>query len=177
MTDGFVARSGGVADCGVFATRDLAAGAVVIPRWHDEFIHGLEGWTPCKVEDVDALPDPQRRLFNAYALDVAFGTLMRPTHARYVTTFDNFINHSCLPNLVYDHAGNVITRERVRSGHELLIDYGYFSVNVDAGFTCRCAASGCRGEVLKDDWKTLARTRRAEVAPFVRAAVAITRNY
>lgn len=177
MTDGLAARAGGVAGYGVFAVRDLAAGTVVIRRWHDEFIHRLQGWTRCNIEDVDALPEVQRRLFDAYALDIAFGTLMRPTHGRYVTTFDNFINHSCCPNLAYDHEGNVITRESVRSGEELLIDYGYFSVNVDAGFACRCGAPHCRGAVLKNDWKLIARTHPAEVAPFVRAAVAITRNY
>jgi len=140
---------------GLFAAKEIAAGAVIIPRWHEDFYVGMDGWHFLHVGEILRLPLEEKNLFIRYGLDVGFSYIVGPVAKRYVHTLDNFINHSCEPTLTYDYCGNVVTRRALRRDEELTIDYGCFTVNFDESFECECGSTNCRGQVRKDDWRKL----------------------
>lgn len=144
---------------------------VIIPKWHEDFYHGLEGWQALHVDQILKLPDTQRELFFRYGLDTGFEEIVGPLDPRHVTTLDNFINHSCEPNLAYDHSGNVIAGRHIDAEEELTIDYGCFAVNFDEDFSCQCRSSNCRGRVRKDDWRMLAARNGFAMPRFLHAHI------
>lgn len=152
---------------GVFAVQPIAEGTTLIHQWHHPDYHGSSGWVPLTVAEIDALPPPQRELFHRYGLDNDFGVIYGPLDGDAVTTLDNFINHSCAPNLGYDACGDVVALRDLAPGEELLIDYGEFVVNYDEPFTCQCGASWCRRRVTRNDWLRLSRVTGRELAPFI----------
>jgi SET domain len=149
-------RPKSAAHFGLFATRNIPAGVVIIPKWHEDFYVGMEGWQFLTVDEILHLPPPKKRLFFRYGLDVGFSQIVGPSEERHVTTLDNFINHSCEPTLTYDYCGNVITASPLRQDAELTIDYGCFTVNFDEAFDCECGSRTCRRRVRRDDWRKLA---------------------
>lgn len=144
------------AHLGLFATSQIPSGTIIVPKWHEDFYVGMDGWQFLEVDVILELPSAQRDLFFRYGLDTGFQQIVGPVEERYVTTLDNFINHACEPNLTYDHQGNVITGRTIDSDEQLTIDYGCFTVNFDEEFECECGSPGCRGRVKKDDWRMLA---------------------
>jgi hypothetical protein len=149
-------RAKGAGYFGLFATNKIAAATVIVPKWHEDFYVGMEGWHCLEAGEILCLPSEEKNLFIRYGLDVNFSQIVGPRAERYVYTLDNFINHSCDPTLTYDHYGNVVTRHDLESDEELTIDYGCFTVNFDEGFECDCGSPNCRGIVTKDDWRGLA---------------------
>lgn len=141
---------------GLFATSGITAGTVIVPKWHEDFYVGMEGWRFLDVDAILELPPLQKSLFFRYGLDTGFRHIVGPLEECHVTTLDNFINHACEPSLTYDHHGNVIAGRPIRRDEELTIDYGCFTVNFDEDFTCECGSPRCRGRVRKDDWRLLA---------------------
>ena len=93
-----------------------------------------------------------------------------------MTDPDNFINHSCDPNLRYDTAGNVVAARDIREGEEVFIDYGFFVVNFDEPFTCSCGAHNCRGRIRRQDWKKLAVTYGMNMPRFLHSRIATMTN-
>jgi len=91
---------------------------------------------------------------------------------RYVVTPDNYINHSCDPNLRYDVFGNVVAARRIGKGEEVFIDYGCFIVNFDEPFHCACGAASCRGRIRRQDWKKLAITYGMNMPRFLHSRIA-----
>ena len=83
---------------------------------------------------------PPRSCSCRYGLDTDFDQIIGPVDISFVTDPDNFINHSCDPNLRYDTAGNVVAARDIRKGEEVFIDYGCFIVNFDEPFNCTCGA-------------------------------------
>ncbi|MBC7822071.1 MAG: SET domain-containing protein-lysine N-methyltransferase [Planctomycetaceae bacterium] len=158
-------------DLSAFAAHDLPVGTVVIPRWHDGFYDHLEGWSIRSVEEILVMPEPQRGLFFRYGLDVDFGRIVGPSEAQFVTTFDNFINHSCEPNLLYDTTGNVVASRPIATGEELFVDYGFFIVNFDEDYDCRCGSPHCRGRLTRNDWKQLLATHGHRSPRFLHAHI------
>jgi hypothetical protein len=142
---------------GLFTTIRLAAGTVVIPQWHDGFYDGMEGWQVLDTHEILALPAREFQLFRRYGLDVDFTRIVGPLDEQYVTTLDNFVNHSCEPTMAYDTLGNVICARDLNIGEELTVDYGCFTVNFDEGYPCECASASCRGTVTCHDWRALSR--------------------
>ena len=53
---------------------------------------------------------------------------------------ENYINHSCEPNLDKNH----IALRNIKSGEELTIDYGQFS-SINWSMNCNCGAKSCKG--------------------------------
>ena len=159
-------------DTGAFAIEDLEEGTVVIPKWHESFYEGMEGWVKLGRREVQKLPREMKQLFLRYGLDQDFGQIIGPVDIRYVTTPDNFINHSCDPNLRYDVFGNVVAARRIRKGEEVFIDYGCFIVNFDEPFHCACGAANCRGRIRRQDWKKLAATYGMNMPRFLHSRIA-----
>jgi hypothetical protein len=159
-------------DTGAFATEDLDEGTVVIPKWNESFYDGMEGWIRLDRRQVQKLPRDAKQLFLRYGLDTDFGQIIGPVDINYVTTPDNFINHSCDPNLRYDAAGNVVAARPIRQGEEVFIDYGCFIVNFDEPFNCSCGAASCRGRIRRQDWKKLAVTYGMNMPRFLHSRIA-----
>ena len=137
-------------DTGAFAAEDLQEGTIVVPSWHEAFYDGMEGWVRLDRRQVRQLPRDAKKLFLRYGLDQDFDQIIGPVDIRYVTTPDNFINHSCDPNLRYDVAGNVVAARSIAKGEEVFIDYGCSSsISMSrsiatAGRRTAAAASGGR---------------------------------
>jgi len=159
-------------DTGAFAAEDLEEGTVVVPSWHEAFYDGMEGWIRLDRRQVRQLPRDAKKLFLRYGLDQDFDQIIGPVDIRYVTTPDNFINHSCDPNLRYDAAGNVVAARSIAKGEQVFIDYGCFIVNFDEPFECSCGAAGCRGRIRRQDWKKLAVTYGMNMPRFLHSRIA-----
>ena len=159
-------------DTGAFATEDLEEGTVVIPKWNESFYDGMEGWVRLDRRQVQSLPRDVKQLFLRYGLDTDFDQIIGPVDINYVTTPDNFINHSCDPNLRYDAAGNVVAARDIGKGEEVFIDYGCFIVNFDEPFNCSCGAANCRGRIRRRDWKKLAATYGMNMPRFLHGRIA-----
>ena len=157
-------------DAGAFATEDLDEGTIVIPHWNEA--SDAEGWIRLDRRQVQNLPPDARALFHRYGLDTDFDEILGPADIRFVTDPDNFINHSCDPNLRYDTAGNVVAARDIRKGEEVFIDYGFFVVNFDEPFTCTCGAQNCRGRIRRQDWKKLAATYGLNMPRFLHSRIA-----
>jgi hypothetical protein len=163
-------------DTGAFATEDLDEGTVVIPKWNESFYDGMEGWVRLDRRQVRQLPRDAKKLFLRYGLDQDFDQIIGPVDIRYVTTPDNFINHSCDPNLRYDVAGNVVAARNIAKGEEVFIDYGCFIVNFDEPFNCSCGSHNCRGRIRRQDWKKLAITYGMNMPRFLHSRIARALN-
>jgi hypothetical protein len=136
----------------------------------------MEGWVRLDRRQVRKLPRDAKRLFLRYGLDQGFDQIIGPVDIRYVTTPDNFINHSCDPNLRYDIAGNVVAARFIAQGEQVFIDYGCFIVNFDEPFDCACGAPNCRGRIRKQDWKKLAATYGMNMPRYLHDKIATLKN-
>jgi len=163
-------------DTGAFAAEDLQEGTIVVPSWHEAFYEGMEGWVRLDRRQVRKLPRDAQKLFLRYGLDQGFDQIIGPVDIRYVTTPDNFINHSCDPNLRYDIAGNVVAARFIAQGEQVFIDYGRFIVNFDEPFDCACGAPNCRGRIRKQDWKKLAATYGMNMPRYLHDKIATLKN-
>ena len=159
-------------DTGAFAAEDLAEGTIVVPSWHEAFYEGMEGWVKLAKNEVKKLPRDQKALFLRYGLDQDFDQIIGPVDIRYVTTPDNYINHSCDPNLRYEIKGNVVAARHIGKGEQVFIDYGCFIVNFDEPFQCACGAHNCRGRIRRQDWKKLAATYGMNMPRFLHSRIA-----
>jgi hypothetical protein len=136
----------------------------------------MEGWVRLDRRQVRKLPRDAKKLFLRYGLDQDFDQIIGPVDIRYVTTPDNFINHSCDPNLRYDADGNVVAARAIAQGEQVFIDYGCFIVNFDEPFDCACGAPNCRGRIRKQDWKKLAATYGMNMPRYLHNKIATLRN-
>lgn len=164
-------RSLGPDSDGVFTRVAIPAGTPIIARWNEDFYDGMEGWRRLSPGEILQLPQTQQELFFRYGLDLDFGCIVGPLGAEYVVSIDNFINHSCAPNLGYDEDGNVVALDDLPPDRELLIDYGTFTVNFDESFACGCGAPNCRVKISRDDWKRLARQSNYGFPKFLRPRI------
>jgi uncharacterized protein len=161
---------------GAFAAEDLDEGTVVVPQWNESFYDGMAGWIRLDRRQVRKLPKAERELFLRYGLDQDFDRIVGPVDINYVTTPDNFINHSCDPNLRFDADGNVVAARDIAEGEEVFIDYGCFIVNFDEPFDCSCGAHSCRGRIRRKDWMKLAATYGMNMPRFLHAKIARALN-
>jgi uncharacterized protein len=157
---------------GAHALVELPKGAVVIPGWTRSFYDGMDGWIRLRRREVLRLAPDQRALFLRYGLDHDFDQIVGPIHIGVVTTADNFINHSCDPNLGFDHLDNVVAARQIRAGEEVLVDYGCFIVNFDETFECRCGSPNCRLRIRRRDWMRLAKKHGMNMPRFLHGRIA-----
>jgi hypothetical protein len=142
---------------GLFARQPIARGTALFSEddWVDET--EARAFSVLAPAQIDKLSPALRSTFIRYgyntALDEVTGTF-KPEAMRHPV---NFINHSCEPNLGYDGVDSIVALQRISPGEEIRMDYGTYSFSFDHEFTCTCGAWGCRGQVRRDDWKTLVR--------------------
>lgn len=61
---------------------------------------------------------------------------------------DTYFNHSCAPNAyIYSADRNyyIVSREEIKAGEEITIDYELHTTGQDSSWECKCGAPNCRG--------------------------------
>ncbi len=63
-------------------------------------------------------------------------------------TIDDFLNHSCRPNLGFENGSLMLYALRdIQLGEELTFDYSTTMNEIGWSIKCRCRAENCRGSV------------------------------
>ena len=63
------------------------------------------------------------------------------------------INHSCEPNIWYDHGNeNLYARINIKKGDQLTIDYATFITNKTLQIECKCGQACCRKVITSTDY-------------------------
>jgi len=143
---------------GLFACQPIARGISLFGEddWVDETeARAFSVLTPAQVEK---LSPALRTAFVRYGYNTALDQVTGTFHAEAVRHPVNLINHSCEPNLGYDGVDAIVALHGISPGEEIRMDYGTYSFSFDHGFVCRCGAWACRGQVRRDDWRSLVRT-------------------
>ena len=138
-------RNSGIHGRGVFATRTIRKGTVIIEY------RGRRATWDAAIEQPDSDPsNPTHTFFFSLSDGRVIDAGRRGNAARW-------INHSCAPNCLTfeDDDGRVFieSRRTIRAGDELTYDY---RLQVDervtrklrAEYACRCGAKRCRGTLL-----------------------------
>jgi SET domain-containing protein len=70
-------------------------------------------------------------------------------------TADEFLNHSCDPNLWIEGEAVFVARRDIDAGEELTGDYGTWDADPawKLGYECNCGSSLCRRLVTGNDWQ------------------------
>jgi uncharacterized protein len=86
-------------------------------------------------------------------------------------TIDDFMNHSCDPNLWLNDEVTLSARRDIRPNEELSFDYSIELIDEDYLMkqTCNCGAESCRKNITGKDWqlKELHEIYQNHFAPFI----------
>ena len=147
---------------GVFATRPYSTG---------ELLAVWGGWI-ISTEELRRLSDKEQ----TYAVQVEDDLYLLTPRGKVCGA--DFINHSCEPNSGVSGAIGLIALRPIFPGEEVCYDYAMTDSNPDLGFTCRCAAPSCRGQVSGDDWRLPELRRRYEgyFSPYLQRRIASERD-
>ncbi len=90
-----------------------------------------------------------------YCLQIEDGFFLGPKTEQEIPTNAIFINHSCDPNVGFDGQITYVALRDIKSGEELVMDYGMSFTTMIAfpKFSCKCGSRLCRKTVTGDDWK------------------------
>jgi uncharacterized protein len=136
LADGLEARRSASEGYGVFATRPLAEGSLLCV-WGGRVVSTVRMLT---------LPDDRRR----YAVQIDDDHyLVTPLSGLGAA---DLVNHACDPTALLAGANTLVARRPLSVGEEITYDYATSDANPYLGFTCRCGAAVCRGEVTGEDW-------------------------
>lgn len=84
---------------------------------------------------------------------------------------DQFLNHSCDPNLWMKDEVTLIARRNIAKGEEITADYAMWTTDEDWAMKepCKCGSSLCRQKITGDDWKLkeLHGRYKEHFAPFI----------
>jgi len=142
----YVVRESAVHGRGVFATRKIRKGTVIV-----EYKGQRTSWTKAMTRP-DSDPDDSAHTF---LFEMNDGRVIDP---RVRGNAARWINHSCYPNCkpFEDEEGRVFiqARRKILRGEELAYDYklqfdGRVSKRERQGFACHCGSSRCRGTLLE----------------------------
>lgn len=127
---------------GVFTNELLTAGEPVV-RWGGVLVPGTN------VADA-AIPVKDHT-----AVGVAEGVLLAVLEGGDYT-IDDFMNHSCEPNVGMADAITLVTMRDIHAGEELVADYAMWTSDETYVMrnACRCGAVLCRGTITGRDWRT-----------------------
>lgn len=120
---------------GVFATRDIPRGTIVVVR---------DACDACFSRNAFyCLPDMVRESMETYVYHDKEGQLVLSwDHAR-------FMNHSCCSNtMMTDYRLEIAVRD-IRSGEQVTTEYGL--LNIQEPYDIHCGCDGCRGALRLDD--------------------------
>lgn len=124
---------------GLFTTEEIDEGEIVI-RWGGYLL------TSKDLEAGKAKPHT--------AVGVAEDVLLA-AHPDQPYAADDFLNHSCDPNIWMGDAITLVARRRIEAMKELTADYALWTENenYEMNRPCNCGARDCRGLVTGRDWR------------------------
>lgn len=120
---------------GVFATRDIPRGTIVVVR---------DAYDTCfSRAEFNCLPEIVRKSMETYVYHDRDGQLVLSwDHAR-------FMNHCCSSNtMMTDYQLEVAVRD-IQAGEQVTTEYGL--LNVQESYEIHCGCEGCRGRLRPDD--------------------------
>lgn len=89
---------------------------------------------------------------------------------------DQFLNHSCDPNVWLRDEVTLIVRRDIAAGEELTADYVFWEYDEDyvARWECACGSSFCRGRITGRDWRRrdLQERYNGHFSPFINERIA-----
>ena len=84
---------------------------------------------------------------------------------------DDFMNHSCDPNVWMDDEVTLVAMRDIRAGEELTADYAMWSTDPNWTLPCPCGCGSrpCRRTVTGNDWKLkdLQARYRSHFSPYI----------
>lgn len=101
-------------------------------------------------------------------------------HAGAPSPDDQFLNHSCDPNVWLRDEVTLVARRDIAAGEELTADYVFWEYDEDyvARWECACGSSLCRGRLTGRDWRRRALQERYDghFSPFINERIARLKN-
>jgi uncharacterized protein len=147
MKKRYAVRKSGIHGHGVFATKKIRKGMVIV-----EYKGKRSSWDEA-MDRPDSDPDDAAHTF---LFELHDG---RVIDARIRGNAARWINHSCDPNCktFEDEYGRVFieAKRKIHRGEELAYDYllqfeGRLTKRERAAYACRCGTAKCRGSLLED---------------------------
>ncbi len=88
---------------------------------------------------------------------------------------DDYMNHSCDPNLWLDDEFILVAKRDIEAGEELVFDYAVELCDDSyiMKHDCNCGAIGCRGIVTGEDWKLtiVQQVNAGHFSPFIQKRI------
>jgi uncharacterized protein len=86
---------------------------------------------------------------------------------------DEFMNHSCQPNVWLRDAITLVTMRAIAAGEELTLDYALFEADPQWQMMCRCGMPTCRGTITGNDWQRieLHQRYRGHFSPYIQKRI------
>ena len=146
ILDDIVARRSKIHGTGLFTTRRIQTGEIVVQ---------LRGYLFSMDQVRSGLARPES--LTGFSEDIYLGS---PHLCQ--RTLDEYLNHSCDPNLWLDDDTTIIARKVIPAGKEITIDYATFEIdeNWKLPSLCNCGAEMCRHTVSGHDWTIPALQKR-----------------
>ena len=89
---------------------------------------------------------------------------------------DEFMNHSCDPNVWMQDEVTLVARRDIEAGKELTADYAMWEATEDfvMPFECRCGSASCRKTITGRDWRLaeLQQRYKGHFSPFINRRIA-----
>jgi len=105
-------------------------------------------------------------------------------HPNHELGTDDYMNHSCDPNLWLKDEVTLIARRDISAGEELTMDYAVelADENYVMKRTCNCGSEHCRKRITGNDWKLpiVQQTMQDHFSPFINQRIQklnVTRRY
>ncbi len=139
VANGIIASCSIIHGTGLFATRAFVSG---------EQMMKFGGFLFSRAEVKAGLAHPES--LTGYADEWYLG---RPLS--YPGAIDDFLNHSCDPNLWLKDEVTVVARHDIDAGEEITIDYATFEIDDSWRMPspCHCGTEICREKVTGSDWR------------------------
>ena len=149
-------RESSIQGNGIFTTRAIEKGIVVM-KW------GGDLFTMEQVKEGKAKLDS----LSGYSKGKFLGQPINEEDS----TMDQFLNHSCEPNLWMIDKVRIAARRNIESGEELTIDYALFELddNWVMPELCNCGSSECRSTITGRDWQleSVQKKYRGHFLPYI----------
>lgn len=156
-------RQSAIQGAGLFATAPIHAGEVVT----------IWGGTIFTDEDLDAgVARPNS------CVQIAEGFHLGSYRAQ-PEYLDEFMNHSCDPNVWLSDEVTLVARRDIAPGEELTVDYALWETDPAWKMECFCGVAACRRVVTGDDWMSPVLRQRygTHFSPYVRRRIMRLRNW
>ena len=131
---------------GLFAARGIRKGAIIAPA--SDFDERL---VPFKA--IQNVNPTTRKKIKAHCIAGENGIWMPSHYNLNRISIQWYMNHSCNPNVVFDHNEDFVARNNIAPGDELVWDFGTGFDHPRWRLECNCGEGNCRGVVTGSDWR------------------------